>query len=69
MLTLHFIRENKDLLIERLTKRNLTIETIDTLLTDIITLDDSRKKIQTSLDEKLAQNNKISKEIGQLYSH
>ncbi|MFV0539771.1 MAG: serine--tRNA ligase [Aestuariibaculum sp.] len=64
MLQVPFIRENKDLVINRLAKRNLDAsEMIDT----VIVLDEERRKIQTELDNTLAESNTISKEIGILY--
>ncbi len=63
MLQVNFLRENKDLAIEGLKKRNFAqLELVD----QAIALDDQRKKIQFDLDENLAQMNKISKEIGLL---
>ena len=64
MLQTNFIRSNKALVIERLTKRNLDAAP---LVNNILELDDKRKSIQHSLDESLAESNRISKEIGQLF--
>ncbi len=64
MLRTTFIRANRDLVIERMKKRNLNAtEMID----NIIALDDKRKSTQHELDESLAQSNRISKQIGQLF--
>ncbi len=64
MLQTTFIRDNRDLVIERFTKRNIDV----TLLVDtIIELDDKRKSTQYILDESLAESNRISKEIGLLF--
>lgn len=64
MLQTTFIRANRDLVIERMKKRNLNAtEMID----NIIALDDKRKSTQHELDESLAQSNRISKQIGQLF--
>jgi len=64
MLTLKFIKENKDELIERLKIRNVDYtETI----TKIIEHDELRKKTQISLDDCRAGANSIAKEIGMLF--
>lgn len=61
MLQVNFLRENKELVIAGLHKRNFkTIELVD----EAIVADDERRKLQFELDENLAQMNKISKEIG-----
>jgi seryl-tRNA synthetase len=64
MLQTNFIRSNKALVIERLTKRNLDATP---LVNNILELDDKRKSIQHSLEDFLAESNRISKEIGQLF--
>jgi seryl-tRNA synthetase len=64
MLQTNFIRSNKELVIERFKKRNLDAIT---LVDNILELDDKRKSIQYSLDESLAESNRISKEIGDLF--
>jgi seryl-tRNA synthetase len=64
MLQTNFIRENKDVVIERLKKRNLDAAT---MIDAAITLDDKRKAIQFNLDEALAESNRISKVIGDLF--
>ena len=64
MLQVPFIRENKDLVITRLAKRNFDATQI---IEEVITFDEDRKKIQTELDNTLAESNAISKEIGMLY--
>ena len=64
MLQVLFIRENKDLVIERLAKRNLDATQ---MINDVISLDEDRRRIQTELDNTLAESNAISKEIGNLY--
>lgn len=64
MLQVPFIRENKDLVIAGLAKRNIdATEVID----QVISLDEDRRRIQTELDNTLAESNSISKEIGILY--
>lgn len=65
MLDVNFIREQFDLASAGLKKRNL--DNVEELLNKVIALDDKRKQIQTTLDDNLAQSNKISKEIGELF--
>jgi len=65
MLTLNFIRENKDLIIERLKVKNFDAE--DTLDT-IIELDNKRRQTQQETDSLQAEMNNISKEIGKMFS-
>lgn len=67
MLTIKFIRENQDLLVERLQVRNLKAEEIQESLTNLIALDDERRNNQTQSDQVLSENNKAAKLIGQLY--
>ncbi len=64
MLQVPFIRENKDLVIARLAKRNIDATKI---INDVISFDEDRKRIQAQLDNTLAESNAISKEIGILY--
>ncbi|MBQ0788086.1 MAG: serine--tRNA ligase [Oceanihabitans sp.] len=64
MLQVPFIRENKDLVITRLAKRNFDATQI---IEEVITFDEERKQIQTELDSTLAESNTLSKEIGELY--
>jgi len=64
MLQTQFIRENKDLIIDRLKKRNLdATEWIDQALA----IDQKRRDTQKQLDEQLAEANSIAKEIGMLF--
>ncbi len=67
MLTIKFIRENQELLVERLQVRNLKAEEIQENLTKLITLDDERRDNQTQSDQILSENNKAAKLIGQFY--
>ncbi|HVM88302.1 MAG TPA: serine--tRNA ligase [Puia sp.] len=63
MLDVKFIRENKDLVKERLGIRNFKeINLVD----DIIELDNNRKKLQTDSDNTQSKINAASKAIGQL---
>lgn len=64
MLQVAFIRENKELVVERLAKRNINAVQ---MISDVITLDEDRRRIQTELDSMLAESNTLSKEIGNLY--
>jgi len=64
MLQVPFIRDNKALVIERLSKRNIDATA---LIDDVIALDEKRRSIQTELDNTLAESNSISKEIGELF--
>ena len=64
MLDINFIRENKDLVIERLTFRNYKTAQKD--IDTAIDLDALRRKTQVDADEVLAKSNQIAKEIGQL---
>ena len=63
MLQISYIRENKDLIINGLKKRNFKeLELVE----EAISLDENRRLIQTKLDNALAESNKLSKEIGAL---
>ena len=63
MLQISYIRENKDLVINGLKKRNFKeLELVE----EAIALDEQRRLIQTKLDNALAESNKLSKEIGAL---
>jgi len=64
MLTLNFIRENKELITERLKVKNFDASGI---LNTISELDNKRRETQQKTDSLLAELNGISKEIGQLY--
>lgn len=64
MLQVPFIRENKELVIERLAKRNIDAAQ---MINDVITFDEDRRRLQTELDNTLAESNTLSKEIGNLF--
>ncbi len=64
MLEVNHIREHKTELATALAKRNPNIEEE---LNAILSLDDERKAIQAQLDELLASQNKIAKDIGMLF--
>ncbi len=63
MLNLKFIQENKETIIKRLAVKNFDAsETVE----KIIELDNLRKSLQLEADNKQAQMNSVSKQIGQL---
>ncbi len=64
MLTLKFIRENKDEIVNRLKIKRFDA---DQVVDRIIELDDTRKATQNSTDQKQAEMNSLSKEIGMLF--
>ena len=64
MLQVPFIRENKDLVIAGLAKRNIDATN---MVNNVISLDEDRRRIQTELDSLLAESNSLSKEIGNLF--
>ncbi|MFO7851712.1 MAG: serine--tRNA ligase [Bacteroidota bacterium] len=64
MLTLNFIRENKELIIERLKVKNFDASDI---VDSIIKLDNERRETQKNTDSLQAEMNRISKEIGVLF--
>ncbi len=64
MLQVAQIRENLAAYTEALTKRNIEAAPI---LEKAIALDETRKSTQATLDAKLAESNKLSKEIGMLF--
>jgi len=64
MLQVPFIRDNQDLVIARLAKRNIDAKK---MIADVITLDEERRAYQTKLDNILAESNALSKEIGMLF--
>ena len=66
MLQLQAIRENKELYIDALKKRNIDAAT---MINEVILLDEKRRTTQTELDNILAESNKLSKNIGVLYQN
>ena len=66
MLQTIVIRENKELVIERLKKRNFDATTI---IHQILQLDDDRKATQQKLDENLAEGNRLAKQIGDFFKN
>jgi seryl-tRNA synthetase len=64
MLQISVIKANKDAIIEAMKKRNFDASE---LINKAIDLDDMRKKTQTENDALLAEMNKLSKDIGNLF--
>lgn len=64
MLQVPFIRENRDAVISGLAKRNIDATQ---MIDEVIALDETRRQLQTELDNTLAESNSLSKEIGNLY--
>ena len=65
MLQVAYIKENKERVLKGLAVRNFA--NAETLIQEILTVDEIRKATQTELDAVLAESNKISKEIGILF--
>jgi seryl-tRNA synthetase len=65
MLQVQFIRENKVKVLEGLAKRNFA--DAETIIEQVLTADENRRATQVTLDNTLAESNKLSKEIGNLY--
>ncbi len=64
MLQVAYIRDNKDKVLAALAKRN---KDFTSQIEEILALDEQRKRTQNDLDTNLAEANKISKEIGDLF--
>lgn len=64
MLTLKFIQENKELVIERLKIKNFQAQD---LIEKVLDLDQNRRSTQNSMDSNQAELNKMSKEIGTMF--
>ena len=65
MLQVGFIRENREAVLKGLAKRNL--KNAEKLVDNTLLADEDRRAIQTELDAILAESNKLSKDIGQLF--
>lgn len=65
MLSLPYIRENKELVVKGLAVRNF--KDAETLIDSVLDTDRQRRSVQAELDAVLAESNKISKEIGKLF--
>lgn len=66
MLEINRIRNNRDDLVLSLQKRGWTSDRMG-VIDQVIEADDERKRLQTSNDSLLAERNRLSKEIGQLF--
>lgn len=64
MLQIGYIRSNKDRVIEALKKRNIDAET---LVNEVLSVDENRRSTQTILDNNLAEAKNIAAEIGKLF--
>jgi seryl-tRNA synthetase len=67
MLQVAFIRENQEIVLKGLAKRNFA--NAETVLNKVLSTDENRKATQTQLDNILAESNKLSKEIGMLFKN
>src|SRR5690349_5242323 len=65
MLQLSYITENKDAVLAGLQKKNF--KDIG-LVSDIIEMDGTRRKLKFQLDTQLAEANRISKEVGKMFA-
>ncbi|MEN8155695.1 MAG: serine--tRNA ligase [Bacteroidota bacterium] len=64
MLTIQFIRDNRDIILERLEIKNFKQPG---LIDTIISTDDNRRSLQVKTNELQAELNRLSKEIGMLF--
>ena len=62
MLQVPFIRDNQELVLEGLAKRNFA--NAKEIIGSVLEADETRRKIQVLLDDTLAESNALSKEIG-----
>ena len=65
MLQVQYIKEHKEIVLKGLDKRNF--KDAETVVDQVISLDENRRATQTSLEATLAEANKLSKEIGGLF--
>ncbi len=65
MLEVQFIREHKQTVLDGLAKRNFA--NAETMIDEVISSDENRRKTQVLLDNVLAESNSLSKEIGQFF--
>ncbi|MFV0248713.1 MAG: serine--tRNA ligase [Tenacibaculum sp.] len=65
MLQIQFIKNNKQVVLEGLAKRNFA--NAETLIDKICELDKAKRATQVLLDDALAESNKTSKKIGEFY--
>jgi seryl-tRNA synthetase len=64
MLEIAFIRQSPEVVVDRLAVKNVDAKAA---ISEILTLDEKKRAVQTKLEEVLAELNKASKEIGDLY--
>lgn len=67
MLQVTFIREQKEIILKGLAKRNFA--DAEKLVDEVILTDENRRSTQTELDKILAESNKLSKKIGMFYKN
>ena len=65
MLQVQFIRDHKKTVLKGLAKRNFA--NAESIIEEVLTADEKRRATQVSLDNTLAESNKISKEIGAFF--
>ena len=65
MLQIAFIRENKEVVLKGLAKRNF--KNSEEIVNKTTLADENRRTAQAELDMVLAESNKLSKDIGQLF--
>jgi seryl-tRNA synthetase len=65
MLQVQFIKDNREKVLVGLAKRNF--KDAENIIDEVIATDENRKSTQAKLDAVLAEANKLSKEIGQLF--
>tara|TARA_B110001450_G_scaffold138694_1_gene129993 strand:- start:614 stop:1888 length:1275 start_codon:yes stop_codon:yes gene_type:complete len=65
MLQVQFIRDHKETVLKGLAKRNFA--NAESIIDEVLTADEKRRATQVSLDNTLAESNKISKEIGAFF--
>lgn len=63
MLQIAFIRENREKIIQALSKRNIDVTGV---VAEVIELDENRRRTQVELDNTLAESNKLSRDIGEM---
>ena len=65
MLQVQFIRDNKQIVLDGLAKRNFA--NAEAIVEQVLRADENRRKTQVSLDDSLSESNKLSKKIGQYF--
>ena len=66
MVELGYLRSHKEIVLERLKKRNLTDEDLQ-IVDQILSIDDQRRQSQTAQDNLLHKEKQLSSQIGNLY--